>query len=90
MSVLASLAAMSLVPSVASADSIAAWFAEGLMAPQILMYEQDKGKIFYSLCNSNGTPIFPYDDAHTLELYDKPMKNTTITGSSGSEGSVSS
>jgi len=88
MFVLASLGAMSLMPSVVSADSIAAWFADGLMAPQILMYEEDKGRIFYSLCNSNGTPIFPYDDEHTLQLYDKPMKNTTITGSSGSNGSV--
>ncbi|KAI1376602.1 hypothetical protein F4677DRAFT_419037 [Hypoxylon crocopeplum] len=62
-----------------SSGSIAAW-TTGLGAPQIIMQDDATGKIFYSLCNSNGsTPIFPANEsaAFTFDSDNLAPKNGT-------------
>ncbi|KAI1874053.1 uncharacterized protein JN550_002632 [Neoarthrinium moseri] len=44
------------------------------------MYDNETNKIYYSLCNSVGTPIFPFDDSAALSLPFPPLKGTKITG----------
>lgn len=84
------LTALLLLPSVkVAADAIAAWYGGGLQAPQVAMWDEAQGKMFYSLCNSNGTPIFPYNDDYALQLDQKPIRNTNVAGSVGPENTVS-
>lgn len=86
---LAILTASLLVPSLAAADAIATWYGGGLQAPQVAMWDEAQGKMFYSLCNSNGTPIFLYNDDYVLQLDQKPIRNTSVAGSVGPENTVS-
>ncbi|KAK6218784.1 hypothetical protein LQW54_002710 [Pestalotiopsis sp. IQ-011] len=58
--------------------SIATWNADADLARQIMMSYQSK--IYYSLCNSTGAPVFPFDDTTTLELPFPIMGGTKITG----------
>jgi hypothetical protein len=44
------------------------------------MYDDTSQQIYYSLCNSNNTPIFPADSTATFELDFPPMKGTQIAG----------
>lgn len=55
------------------------WYT-GLGAPQLAMYNQSAGKIYYSLCNSNSTPIFPANDTAAFHLDIPPANNTSIAG----------
>ena len=59
--------------------SLSSWFT-GLGAPQLIKYDDDTGKIFYSLCNSNSTPVFPEDDTAALHLEIPPAKGTSVAG----------
>ncbi|KAI1767703.1 hypothetical protein GGR53DRAFT_463183 [Hypoxylon sp. FL1150] len=60
--------------------SIAAW-TTGVGAPQVIMQDDATGKIFYSLCNSNGTsPIFPGNDTASFSLDLHPKAKTSLTG----------
>lgn len=59
--------------------SMSTWYT-GLGAPQLAMYNQSAGKIFYSLCNSNSTPIFPANDTAAFHLDIPPANNTSIAG----------
>ncbi|KAI1774160.1 hypothetical protein F4818DRAFT_74961 [Hypoxylon cercidicola] len=64
----------------AIAGSIAAW-TTGLGAPQIIMQDDATGRIFYSLCNSNGsTPIFPSNETASFSLDLAPKNGTSLTG----------
>ncbi|KXJ96810.1 hypothetical protein Micbo1qcDRAFT_199576 [Microdochium bolleyi] len=72
-----------LLSRLASADSIATWYSKRFRTPQVILWDAEKRKIFYSLCNSTGPPIFPHDDQYALELYHKPLWNTTLAGSTG-------
>ncbi|KAI1138650.1 hypothetical protein F5Y05DRAFT_418872 [Hypoxylon sp. FL0543] len=66
----------------AVAGSIAAWLT-GLGAPQIIMQDDTTGKIFYSLCNSNGSaPIFPANASASFEIDSiyAPKNGTSLAG----------
>ena len=82
-------AASLLLLSLATAGAVAAWYGGDLHAPQIAMWDEAQGKMFYSLCTSNGTPIFPYNDDYALQLNQKPIRNTSVAGSVGPENTVS-
>lgn len=65
-----------------AAGSIATWIT-GQGAPQVIMQDDATGKIFYSLCNSNGsTPIFPANESAALTFEDDftPKNGTSLTG----------
>ncbi|KAI0834637.1 hypothetical protein F5Y06DRAFT_300491 [Hypoxylon sp. FL0890] len=72
------------------AGSIAAWLTE-LGPPQIIMQDDATGKIFYSLCNSNGsTPIFPASTSASFEfdpIY-APRNGTSLAGTGWVEDDV--
>ncbi|KAK6076793.1 hypothetical protein SCUP515_05295 [Seiridium cupressi] len=46
------------------------------------MYDQTSGKILYSLCNSNSTPIFPANETAAFDLDPNfpPMNGTSVAG----------
>jgi hypothetical protein len=65
----------------AACSSIAAWWYSTLSAPQVIQYDNTTGHIYYSLCNSNNTPIFPGNDTAALPLDLKrfpPMNGTSV------------
>ncbi|KAI6086972.1 hypothetical protein F4821DRAFT_120836 [Hypoxylon rubiginosum] len=63
-----------------AAGSLAAW-STGLGAPQLIMQDDATGKIFYSLCNSNGTsPIFPANETASFNLDLPPKNGTSLAG----------
>lgn len=78
---------LSVLAGHATANAISAFFSKDLPAPQVMMYE--KGKIYHSLCNSQDTPVFPYDDTAILSLKQKPIENTDIAITAGKDGVVS-
>lgn len=69
----------SLLCEVVWGRSLSAW-STGLGAPQVIMFDDDTGKIFYSLCNSNSTPIFPADDTAAFHLEIEPAEGTSVAG----------
>jgi hypothetical protein len=78
---LQALAVLSTViqPSDASPQIAAWWTARG---PQLLIQNLTTLSIQYSACNSNGTPIYPYEEPNvlpTLSAY-RPKNNTALTG----------
>ncbi|KAI1824626.1 hypothetical protein F4861DRAFT_548532 [Xylaria intraflava] len=63
------------------AGSIASW-TTGRDVPQVMVQDDDTGKIFYSLCNSNGTVVFPTNESRSL-TFDRglePRKDSSIAG----------
>lgn len=52
------------------------------LGPGLVMLDDATGDIRYSMCNSNSTPVFPYDDdAFTLDLAQyPPRKDTGLAG----------
>ncbi|KAI3321769.1 hypothetical protein HD806DRAFT_545474 [Xylariaceae sp. AK1471] len=63
------------------AGSIAAW-TTGQGAPQVMVQDDDTGKILYSLCNSNETAVFPANESRSLMFDDNlwPKKGTNLAG----------
>jgi hypothetical protein len=71
----------SLFLSTASAGAVAAWTNQW-GAPQVMVQDDDTGKILYSFCNSNETAIFQANESRALE-FDKglePKKGTSLAG----------
>ncbi|KAM0809059.1 hypothetical protein AB5N19_09402 [Seiridium cardinale] len=64
------------------AGSISTWWYPEALAPQVIMYDQTSGKILYSLCNSNSTPIFPANETAAFDLDPNfpPMNGTSVAG----------
>lgn len=64
------------------ASSIATWWYESASAPQVMQYDQQTGRIYYSLCNSNSTPVFALNDSTALPWHDgvPPISGTSIAG----------
>jgi len=72
---------LGLFPLSVSAGTVAAWTNQW-GAPQVMVQDDDTGKILYSFCNSNETTIFPGNGSRALE-FDKglePKKGTSIAG----------
>ncbi|KAH8671500.1 hypothetical protein BX600DRAFT_548465 [Xylariales sp. PMI_506] len=44
------------------------------------MYDDATNGIYYALCNSNSTPVFPADNTAKFELDFEPMKGTNVAG----------
>ncbi|KAI2643344.1 hypothetical protein GGS21DRAFT_10553 [Xylaria nigripes] len=79
---LAALSAWSSLHSaLVDAGSIASWTTGG-GAPQIVVQDDDTGDILYSLCNSNGTSVFPANESRSL-IFDQglaPKKGSSLAG----------
>lgn len=58
------------------ASQIASFVNEHYNAPQVIRYDPDTKLIMYSLCNSNGTPVFPANSSAAFDT--KPY--TPIVG----------
>ncbi|KAI4863660.1 hypothetical protein F4820DRAFT_449820 [Hypoxylon rubiginosum] len=74
----------------AVAGSIATW-STGLGAPQIIMQDDATGRIFYSLCNSNGTtPVFPANVSASFSFDSNltPKNGTSLTGVGYADGGI--
>ncbi len=80
------LAPVWLLLGLANSISIHSWLVEALGAPQIVMYDDDTGNIFYSLCNSSGTPVFPADSSAAFNLKYPPLNGTGLAGFGYSDG----
>ncbi|KAI1505631.1 hypothetical protein F5X99DRAFT_404665 [Biscogniauxia marginata] len=65
----------------AVAGSIATWFT-GDGAPQVIVQDDATGKIYYSLCNSDGTSVFPGTDSEVFAFDDSlaPKNGTSLAG----------
>ena len=73
-------AAVWLLPGLVGGVAIDAWIVEGLEAPQVVMYDDATGNIYYSLCNSSGTPVWPGDNSTAFDLRFAPMNGTGVAG----------
>ncbi|TQN73226.1 hypothetical protein CSHISOI_02230 [Colletotrichum shisoi] len=58
------------------ASCITAWWTE--LSPHLAMQDPETGKIVYSACNSNSTPILPVDGLNAFSLQNKPRIGTSI------------
>ncbi|RYP45677.1 hypothetical protein DL768_008021 [Monosporascus sp. mg162] len=72
--------ALRLSPRSVDAASVDAWLVAELAAPQVVVYDDESGNVYYSLCNSSGTPVFPGDESATFELRFAPLNGTSIVG----------
>ncbi|RYP93256.1 hypothetical protein DL770_000631 [Monosporascus sp. CRB-9-2] len=79
-SVLLAQALLWLSPRSVDAASVDAWLVPELAAPQVVVYDDDSGNVYYSLCNSSGTPVFPGDESATFELRFAPLNGTSVVG----------
>jgi hypothetical protein len=70
---------LNLFLAVVHAGSVAAW-TTGRDAPQIMVQDDDSGKILYSFCNSNETAIFPANETRSLTFDIEPKKGTSLAG----------
>ncbi|RYO76128.1 hypothetical protein DL766_002746 [Monosporascus sp. MC13-8B] len=59
---------------------VAAWYDELFGAPQVISFDTGDKKIYYSLCNSNGLPVFPANESATFNLRWTPFRSTTVAG----------
>lgn len=69
-----------LVPGLVNGIAISAWLVDALESPQVVMHDDVTGKIFYSLCNSSGTPVFPGDASAAFDLKYPPLNGTGVSG----------
>ncbi|RYP04580.1 hypothetical protein DL765_010136 [Monosporascus sp. GIB2] len=69
-------------------SSMAAWYDESFGAPQVVLFNTDDRKIFYSLCNSNGLPVFPANDSATFNLRWTPWSSSKVSGVGYQENGV--
>ncbi|RYP54128.1 hypothetical protein DL768_001013 [Monosporascus sp. mg162] len=68
--------------------SMAAWYDELFSAPQVVLYDTSVRRIFYSLCNSNGLPVFPANDSATFNLRWTPWSSSKVSGVGYQENGV--
>lgn len=59
-------------------SGLTAWWTE--LSPHMAMQDPSTGKILYSACNSNSTPIFPTDGTNAFKLRKTPRNGTAIAG----------
>ncbi|KAI1438232.1 hypothetical protein GGR50DRAFT_691405 [Xylaria sp. CBS 124048] len=64
-----------------NAGTIASW-TMGRDVPQIMAQDDDTGMIFYSLCNSNGTAVFPGNESRSL-TFDHGLTPKKASGLAG-------
>ena len=78
------LALIWILPRPSSGSSLASWWLnyDPDLAPAVAKYDNNTGKIYYSLCNSIKTPVFAYNDSTTLDLDARypPISGTSIAG----------
>jgi len=75
-------ATLALFAGSASAGRLAAWWTNDY-GPTLMMQDDASAGIRYSLCNSQGTPIFPNDTSITIPLLKYPPKNGTALAGGG-------
>ena len=80
------LASVWLMSGLATGIAIDAWLVPDFGAPQLVMHDDATGNIFYSLCNSTGTPVFPADDSTAFDLKYAPLNGTGLAGFGYMEG----
>ncbi|RYP76310.1 hypothetical protein DL769_003650 [Monosporascus sp. CRB-8-3] len=78
--VLLAQASLWLSPRSVDAASVDAWLVPELATPQVVVYDDYSGNVYYSLCNSSGTPVFPGDESATFELRFTPLNGTSVVG----------
>ncbi|KAL1871982.1 hypothetical protein VTK73DRAFT_1812 [Phialemonium thermophilum] len=71
---------------VQAGSSLAAWWTT--IGPQLLVQNLTTGLIQYSYCNSNNTPIYPYegDDVLSLPVVIKAKNGTSLAGTGWWDG----
>ncbi|RYP61124.1 hypothetical protein DL769_007859 [Monosporascus sp. CRB-8-3] len=67
---------------------VATWYDELFGAPQIIIHDRSEGRIFYSLCNSNGLPVFPANNSAAFNLRWTPWRSSTVAGVGYQENGV--
>ncbi len=68
-----------------SCGSMVSWVTQS-GAPQVAMQDDATGQIFYSLCNSNDTTIFPTDGSAAFNPTIAPKQNTSLTAAGYYDG----
>ncbi|KAH8646083.1 hypothetical protein BX600DRAFT_477124 [Xylariales sp. PMI_506] len=59
-------------------QAIAAW--HNSVGTQILIQNSTTGDVYYSNCNSSGTPVFPTDPLHVLSFTRRPKLGSAFAG----------
>jgi len=58
------------------ATCLTAWYTA--LSPHVAMQDLETGKILYSACNSNSTPIFPTDGLNAFRIQRTPRNGTSL------------
>ncbi|KAF6838927.1 hypothetical protein CPLU01_02197 [Colletotrichum plurivorum] len=73
-----SKAILAMTALLSPASGLTAWWTE--LSPHMAKQDPTTGKILYSACHSNSTPIFPTDGSNAFKLRKLPRNGTSVAG----------